>query len=168
MENLSLEQLIAKRTNVKAQITRFSKYVNAKKSVQLTVDDIAELSYKLNQFEQKKDIFNSIQEHIELLDNGNEAEHDLHEEIDNTFCTLIVLARSLIKNVNDSNASEQSKLNSCVKQNIHVNLPTFDGNFSNSNSFKDKHLYSRIELNYCFVSVHMQSLLSEKVRTQVT
>jgi len=92
-----------------------------KKFVQLTVDDIAELSYKLNQFEQKKDIFNSIQEHIELLDNGNEAEYDLHEEIDNTFCSLIVLARSLVKNVNDSNAFEESKLNSFVKQNIHVN-----------------------------------------------
>ena len=50
MENLSLDQLIARRTNVKAQITRFSKYVNAKKSVQLIVDDIAELSCKLNQF----------------------------------------------------------------------------------------------------------------------
>ena len=103
MENLSLDQLIAKRTNVKAQITRFSKYVNAKRSVQLTVDDTAELSYKLDQFEQKRDTFNSIQEQIELLDNGNEVEYDLHEEIDNTFCSLIVLARSLTKNVNGSN-----------------------------------------------------------------
>ena len=53
MKNLSSEQLITQKTNVKAQITSFPNHLNAKKSTQLTLDEVAELTYKLDQFELK-------------------------------------------------------------------------------------------------------------------
>lgn len=50
MENLSLEQLITKGTNVKEQITRFSNYLDSKKCTQLTLDEAAEFTCKLDQW----------------------------------------------------------------------------------------------------------------------
>ena len=142
MENLSLEQLITKRTSVKAQLTKFTNYLNSLSVDKLTVDDVEELTYKLGRLEIKHKEFDLLQSQIELLKESDEAEVDIHDEIDNKFCKLIGTARSFVKDVTGSSIITESKSNSNIKSNINVNLPTinlptFDGNFANWNSFKD-------------------------------
>lgn len=154
IENLSeieLKQLIAKRGQVKASLTRFSKFIDRCKD-ENTEQNLMQLESRLENTYSLLEQFNTLQNSIELL-NETEISTNERETFENQYYDLTQVAKRLIQylcndrspqnNDSASNGSSSNNKNSANYQKHTsvrfpiIDLPKFYGDYEKWGQFRD-------------------------------
>ncbi|KAJ8962528.1 hypothetical protein NQ318_000919 [Aromia moschata] len=134
MENEQLRSLTAQRGQVKAQITRFTRFLD-----EFDKDNVLELELRLEKIDQLWKDFNSIQSKIECLDDS-QTQRDYREHFENSYFTEVSRARKIInENMVSQNhtASSGSKSNNADVKLPIISIPHFYGDYREWPSFFD-------------------------------
>ncbi|KAJ8959644.1 hypothetical protein NQ318_021831 [Aromia moschata] len=134
MENEQLRSLTAQRGQVKAQITRFTHFLD-----EFDKDNVLELELRLEKIDQLWKDFNSIQSKIECLDDS-QTQRDYREHFENSYFTEVSRARKIInENMVSHNhtASSGSKSNNADVKLPIISIPHFYGDYREWPSFFD-------------------------------
>ncbi|XP_028042685.1 uncharacterized protein LOC114252404, partial [Bombyx mandarina] len=95
------KELILRRSSIKGQITKFKNYLALFESSPLSSIEVAELSVRLNRFENLSTKFDSLQSDIEVLNHDSlEREIDERDGIERDIISCIATANSLISETN--------------------------------------------------------------------
>lgn len=152
-----LSSLLPKRSSIKGQITKFKNYLeNLSKSDFLTAVETAELTLKLNKFEDLSKRFDELQSQIEVFNYINlTSELDERDKIDNDFVSTIVMAKGLldkhnsrrksshVHNLNDSLNLNQSVIQCSLDHNEMgfklplIQIAKFNGSYFHWLEFRD-------------------------------
>ncbi|KAJ8957238.1 hypothetical protein NQ318_007802 [Aromia moschata] len=134
MENEQLRSLTAQRGQVKAQITRFTHFLD-----EFDKDNVLELELRLEKIDQLWKDFNSIQSKIECLDDS-QTQRDYREHFENSYFTEVSRARKIINenmvSQNHAASSGSKSSNADVKLPI-ISIPHFYGDYREWPSFFD-------------------------------
>lgn len=143
-----LKSLHCKRGSLKSQMSLFEKaLLKIDTTVTLSHEELQIVEVRLNKFQPVFDNFNDIQSELELLtiDNSElyETELQAREEFQDTYFTLNARANTLLNSVKpqiSENSLSIPASHIVNRTNIKlpsINLPNFDGNYTQWRSFHD-------------------------------
>lgn len=163
---LSLKELLARRSSIKGQITKFKNYIDkVTKSADLSNMELAELTLKLSKFEGLSTKFDDLQTEIEVLNVQNiQVELDERERIEHDIIQLIAISKTLIQEYNQALDNENSKRRQSMAnadtdhQQVNFKLPQiqvskFDGSYFRWLEFRDTFL-SLVHKNDRIADIH--------------
>ncbi|KAK9510615.1 hypothetical protein O3M35_005360 [Rhynocoris fuscipes] len=148
-----MDKLINKRGQLKAQLSRFEKFINT-----VEEDNFDQLKIRFQKIENTIDIFDEVQAEIEYL-SGEIDEEDLEREtFENKYFSLVTKAKRLLKQSvkKSSSSSNKSSASAAATPSVNhidspilvtndnntvklpkISLPEFSGNYEDFRSFKE-------------------------------
>lgn len=146
-----LKTLISQRSTIKARMTIFQNYLEPLKLIEVNKMSsviFSDLQLRLERFKHLFDMFDNVQNKIEMISEGNlDVQIAKRETMESSFCTLIATAQTIldanISNTKSPNSQEGSVHSSCAHSNNlniklpTINLPVFDGNYLHWLEFRD-------------------------------
>lgn len=147
----SLRELLAKRSSIKGQITKFKNYLDKVCSLkEISTIELAELDLKLNKFQGLSARFDNIQSEIEVINSSSiDSELDERERIEHDIVQYIAIAKTELQKytIDDDSKRRQSIMIHADSdhQNISFRLPKiqiskFDGSYFRWLEFRDTYV----------------------------